>query len=282
MKDLITQMEQNFSLEPIKKNIFDIKNIGLFLWDGIKFIYKYLPITIIGFVYLYLLFQFLLVLGGTNFSWTHWAWAIDMRENSYLLCFKHAPTIWGGLAKVVIFIALYFITEFNKGFIISQLENNEYPRPVQYVFLTILIGIMYCIFNNDLYPMVVKLVLPGCIVVPILFAVIGAMFSGGSGGSTHTSSSSYEYSNSSSSQNTQKQMQEDLDNYKQEQQRKHDTIKYATDRPDGIVQMVFEDGHTRTVYGRLISFTSSHVTVHHNGFTKVYDIHGNCIKTIKA
>lgn len=81
----------------------------------------------------------------------------------------------------------------------------------------------------------------------------------------------------------QQRLNEEHDRYIQEQQRKRETISYAMDMPNGRqVQIKFEDGHERYVFGRLISSTNSTVTVRDGEFIKVYDIYGNVKQTRKA
>jgi len=292
--NLAAKFDEIFTLpeETIKDKVIKIiKKTGIFIWTATKLIYKYTPTIILGILFLYLLFQVILFIGHTNTEVTNWKWATELAKNSPFHCFLAGTTFLESLSKLLIFAFTSCVLIFSL-FLMAEVFT-EYGS-WQYLVAVGIVGVLYCLFNNKIYDIVSMLSLPLC---AIGFMITRCCASGGGGGG----SSSTVYTEDSSSDNSgwekvkaereererrarlEKQRQdEEFETQRREQQRKHDTIQYAIDQPNGTVQIKFEDGHTRYVYGTLISSTNSTVTVRNGEFIKVYDINGNCKLTRKA
>ncbi len=289
-----------FPKETAKDKIFKIlkKSLG-FICVSIKRAYKYFPVIFIALLSLYIIFQTILFIGNTNFTFTHWKWAVEFTKNTNLLCFKHSTWFLEYWIKIITYIYICKFIRFSFKIITEQIDDVSYPSLKQYGVSLVIAGILYCVFNNTFYEYFTL----GLVVFGILDCLLGGfkkipIHSGSESSSNSYSSSGSSCSSSSSDWEDIKAEREEADRkrslqeeqrnkeqeeYRKEQQKKHDTISYAIDAPNGTqVEIKFEDGHTIFVYGRLISSTSSTVTVKNKEFIKVYDIHGNVKASRKA
>lgn len=294
---ILDEMVQ-FPKETAKDKILKIFKKALsFICTSIKGIYKYFPVIFIVLLSLYIIFQTILFIGNTNFAFTHWKWAIEFTKNTDLLCFKHSTWFLEYWIKIITYIYICKFIRFSSKIIKKQIDDDSYPSLKQYTISLGIVGVLYCIFNNTFYEYftlglvvfgILDCLLGGFKKIPILSYSEPTSNSYSSCSSCSSSGSNWENVKAERDESERRrkleeqQRQREQDERIAEEKRKANTIEYALQRNDKLVEIRLANGHTFSVWGTLISSTSSTVSVNFEGWINVYNAQGSKVRSYKS
>lgn len=269
-----------------EKTIRILKSIG-------TLIYVYTPAVIIGILGLYIFIQLFMFVSNIFFNWE---WTQFVAKNSPFKCFAHATNFWLGLAKPILFyiICKIFVKCVSgvKDYY-TDLHEEDYPiykcGTVCYLIALIPIGVLYCMLNNTIFHYLEILAVPLLILWVVFLQYLfmpstsTKSYGGGGGGDSSSSSCRDGISSSQSYSNWEKEQHEKWDREREqnkiEQERKHNTIRYAKPSGSNNVRVEREDGTHFNLFGKLMNCTSSTVTVYNRRMYETYNASGKIINS---